>query len=381
MNKFIKVLGDGQIWDLKWILPDAPEEKFEDLFSGRALGEMASKNPAVFSRFKEKSKITGLSVTKALLSNELRAKNSAKFILKDLAKNGALGIEALIKGKGFKNNWSATKRNYWRNLDFVLIGGGVSEGLTGKFLVKAIKRYLSYDGLSGIKVYQAKFPGKEAGFLGAVVNIIKVICKEAEAKDLKLIAAMGLDLGRDEIGAGLVLIDVHSEKILRQRKNYWLFKDSVKVPYKNYLKKFLDARQDYSAAEFKLGRRMRRAILMRLANLIIKVQAKVRGLEFVCSQNIGVAVPGSTSKDGFILNSTDYLPLFRKQDKFNFAKSLENLLTRRNSLDVKVYIVNDGIAAGVANVYFETARIKNGKFAFLGVGSGLGGCVGIVGEK
>lgn len=380
MNKFIKILGDGQIWDVQGISSFAPEKTFEDLFSGRALGEMAGKL-RIFSCFREKGKITGLSVTKALLSNNPQAKNTAKLILEDLAKNGALGIEALIKGKGFKKNWSSRQKNYWRNLDIIVIGGGVSEGLSGEILVNAIKKYLSQDGLSDIKVYQARFPGKEAGFLGAVINIIKVIYEEAKAKGLKLIAAIGLDLGRDELGVGLLAINVVSRKILPQKKSYWIFKHSVKMPYKNYLQNFLDARRDYVLSERRLGIRIRTAILEQMANLIIKAQTMAKRAGLVCAGNIGVAVPGSTSCDGFILNSTDYLPFFRKQDGFNFAKNLENLLAEKKLFGFSVHLINDGIAAGIANVYLDSTRLRSGKFGFFGVGSGLGGCAGVIRTK
>jgi len=114
MNKELKILGDGQIWDLKGISPDARGKTFEDLFSGRALGQMAydfnrhlPPQEKIPSRFKEKGKITGLSVTKALLSNNQNAKKTAKIILKDLAKNAALGITCLNIGKGTKKNWTA----------------------------------------------------------------------------------------------------------------------------------------------------------------------------------------------------------------------------------------------------------------------------------
>lgn len=380
MNKVIKILGDGQIWNVKGVSPDAPDKTFEDLFSGRALGQIAARESGHLFRFKEKGKITGLSVTRALLSNNPQAENTARLILKDLAQNGAWGIEALIKGKGFKKNWSGRQKNYWRDLDIVVIGGGVSEGKTGEILVSAIKKYLSQDSLSDVKIYQARFPGKEAGFLGAVVNIIKVIYNEAKEKGLKLIAAIGLDLGRDQIGVGLLPISAHSEKILKQKKDYWIFKHSVKVPYKSYLKNFLDSRRDYTTSERKLGIKVRSAILRQIANLIIEAQTKARELGFACSQNIGVAVPGSTSC-GYILDSTDYLPLFRKQDGFNFAKDLKTFLAKKNLSGFNIHIINDGIAAGLANIYFNSFRIKSGKFGFFGVGSGLGGCVGLIKTK
>jgi hypothetical protein len=369
VSRYLEILGDGQIWDLQGIAAPGSRKTFEDLFSGRALGEMA-KAEKVFCRFKEKGKITGLSVTKALLSNNPRAKKEAKIILEGLAKNGALGIEALTKGRGFKKNWSSRQKSYWKNIDIVVIGGGVSEGKTGRFLVNLIKRYLSGDGFPKIKVYQARFPGKEAGVLGAVINIIKLIGKQAKTKGLKTIAGIGLDLGRDDIGVGLLAI--------KQQKHYWLFNSSVKTPYKKYLKKFLDSRQDYTKTERKLGEHIRSTILKRMRDLIIKAQTRAWKLGWVSSDNIGVAVPGCTAPCGSILNSTDYLPFFRKKDGFNFSRSLENFLRKKTLHNYQVYIINDGIAAGMANVYFDFLKTQQKKFAFLGVGSGLGGCVGII---
>ena len=249
MNKELKILGDGQIWDLKGISPDARGKTFEDLFSGRALGEMAGKKKKVFRAFKVKNRITGLSVTKALRSHDQKAKKTARIILEDLAKNAALGITCLNIGKGTKKNWTAQKRNYWKNLQFVIIGGGVSEGHTGKILVGLIKKYLSKKGLTDIGVFQAKFPGKEAGFLGAVINIIQEIRREAQARGLKSIGGIGLDLGREEIGVGLVKINSGSGEIQKQSRDYWVFKSSTKTPKQSYLKHFLDSRNSYTQSE------------------------------------------------------------------------------------------------------------------------------------
>lgn len=365
MERNLKILGNGQVWDLKGISVVNPQKTFEDLFSGRALAEMAQAKK-VFCRFKEKGKVTGLSVTKALLSNNSAAKKQAKIAFATLARNGAQGIEVLTKGKGFKKNWSARERNYWKGIDIVVIGGGVSEGKTGRLLVSLIKKYLSQDGFSKIKVYQAKFPGKEAGVLGAVVNIIN-------KKGLKANAGIGVDLGREDIGAGLLT--------LKQQNPFWLFNHSVKTPYKKYLQKFLDSRRDYTRAEHKSGRRIRSIILERIADLIIQAQKQAKKLGLACSNDIGVAVPGAPGPCGSILNSTDYLPFFRKKDGFNFSRSLAGLLRKKTLHNYQVYIINDGIAAGIANAYFSFSKRQRRKFAFLGVGSGLGGCAGIMNKR
>ncbi len=373
---------------MKGILPSAPQNSFEDLFSGRALAQMAKvlsrQSPLarrVFSKFKQKGKVTGFSVTRALLSNNKKAKEMAMILLRNLAENGAAGIEALTKGKGFKPNWSSQERNYWRNLDIVIIGGGVSEGKTGKVLVNLIKRYLSKAGLTNLKVYQAKFPGKEAGFIGGMINILELICNEAKKKGLRKIAVIGLDLGREEIGTGLLAINSNSGGIsIRQKTHPWLFKHSVKTACSHELKPFLDSRQDYTKKEKARGEYIRALILKQMVDLIILTQAKAGKLGLECSRNIAAAVPGCTS-GGWIIDSTDYLPFFRKQDGFHFSQALEELLVNRGMNDCRTHIINDGIAAGIANAYFNPFKLRGAKFAFFGVGSGLGGCVGVGGKR
>lgn len=385
MNRRLEILGDGQVWDLRGISAGAPDKTFEDLFSGRALGEMARQlnqrlpqHKKVLSRFKEKGRITGLSVTRALLSRNKEAKKTAVSLLEQLAQNGASGITALTEGRGYKEKWLPRDKGCWKNLDSVIIGGGVSEGATGRLLVRLIKNYLWQDSRSDIRVYQARLAGKEAGFSGSVISILDRILREAKEKRLKAIGAIGLDLGREEIGVGLVAIKPGTRnKILKSGKNYWLFRHSVKTACRKNLKIFLDSRRDYTLAERKAGVRCRGLILKQLTDLIMKALIQVRKLRLATSQNIAVAVPGSTTSDGYIINSTDYLPFFRKQDGFNFARALEGALYQRGLSSYRVHIVNDGIAAGVANIYFS--NLQRGKIAFLGVGSGLGGCVGKVG--
>ena len=384
MNRCFKILGNGQIWDVKGILSSAPQKTFEDLFSGRALGQMAREfdqslppDKKIFSNFKENSKITGLSVTNALLSKDKNAAGKALVLLRQLAKNAAKGIEVLTKGKGCKPDWPNKERNYWKNLDVIIIGGGVSENTTGKVLVELIKIYLSNRGLQDIKIYQAKFPGKEAGFLGAVANIRGLVCKEAKKKKLRKISAIGIDLGRDEIGVGLMAINLNGENIILRRGTYHgLFQHSVKTPYHFQRKGFLDSRKSYSKKEYAMGKDIRRLILEKIADLIVLAQAKATDAGLQVSRHIAVSVPGSTS-NGYIVNSTDYLPFFRKKDGFNFSHTLKGLLVRKGIKGYHVHIINDGIAAGIANVYFAPFKTKGEKFAFFGVGSGLAGCVGL----
>lgn len=385
VNKHLEILGDGQVWDLRGILSDYPQKTFEDLFSGRALAQMAKEvnqhlppGKKIFSQFKEKGKITGLSVTRALLEPNREAKKQAILLLKELAKNGASGIAALTEGRGFKEHWVPQKRAHWKDLDAVIIGGGVSEGLTGKTLVRLIQNYLCQARHSRIQVTQAKLPGKEAGFLGGIINTLKIICTEAKEKNLKVIGAIGIDLGREEIGVGLSAINPNTKRnILSSGKNYWLLRQAVKTACSRERKIFLDSRHNYTLKERRRGERCRQIILKQIAGLIIQAAARAQRHKLATAQNIGVATPGSTTPDGYILNSTDYLPFFRKQDGFNFARALEGLLVKKGLSGYSIHIINDGIAAGMANVYFS--HLERGKVAFLGVGSGLGGFIGKVG--
>ncbi|MCX5688069.1 MAG: hypothetical protein NTV71_05500, partial [Candidatus Omnitrophica bacterium] len=247
------------------------------------------------------------------------AAGKALFLLGQLAKNAAKGIEVLTKGKGCKPNWPNKERDYWKGLNIVIIGGGVSEDTTGKILVELIKIYLSNSGLRDIKVYQAKFPGKEAGFLGAVTNIRGLVCKEAKKKELRKIAVIGIDLGRDDIGVGLMAVNLREENIILRRGTYLgLFQHSVKTPYHFQRKGFLDSRKSYSKKEYAMGKNIRSLILEEIANLIILTQTKAINASLQVSQHIAVSIPGATS-NGYIINSTDYLPFFRKKDGFNFS--------------------------------------------------------------
>lgn len=385
MDKTPKILGTGQIWDVKGILDSAKEKTFEDIFSGRALGEMARetlRNPSnkkIFSKFKDKGKITGVSVTKALLSKNKRARGRALLLLSQLARNGTKGIEILTKGIGEKPGWPEEERNFWKDLDVIIIGGGVSENTTGDILVLLLKRYLSERGLGALKVYQARFPGKEAGFLGAVANICEPICKEAKKKKLKKVAAIGIDLGRDDIGVGLLKINSKKEDIVLNKREYCgVFHHSIKTPYSIQRKAFLDSRESYTKKDQKLGIRIRETILEKIANLVMLAKKKADDLGLETSRHIAVSIPGCTLGK-YIINSTDYLPFFRKKDGFNLAGSLEELLVGEDLKSYHVHIINDGIAAGIANVYFSSfKKAKGKKFAFFGVGSGLAGCVGII---
>lgn len=384
MDKYCTILGDGQVWDVRGVSPEAPEATFEDLFSGRALGRMAreanlrpSLTKGAFSPYRQKGRITGVSVTRALLSSNARAQRAARSVLDEFARMAALGIQALHTASASKRRWSAQEQNHWRNLDVVIIGGGVSEEETGRFLVRLISRHLARLGLSHIRLLQACFPGKEAGFIGAVIRVIRPIIKEALQKKVRTIAAIGLDVGRDEIGVGLLALTVPTGRLVRHRQGYWFFRKSVKTAPRGCLVHFFDARRDYSARERKLGRRMRSEIMQRMVALIAEARQAAQEKGLVCARHICVAVPGRVVDDGAIADSTDYLPFFRQRDGFNFGRSLERMLHSEGLQGIRVKVVNDGIAAGIANAYFDR-RVNGGKFAFLGVGSGLGGCVGRV---
>jgi len=387
MGGCLKVLGDGQIWDVRGISAAALDKTFEDLFSGRALGGMAfgfdqecPSGKKIFSRFKEKGKITGFSVTKALLSSNKEAVKKANGLIDKLAENGALGIEILVKGRGIKKNWPDNKRNCWKGLNKVIIGGGVSEGLTGKILISSIRKHLLKRGVSGIEVCQAKFPGKEAGFLGAIINFlfIEKPSQNRKAGIAAIKAGIGVDLGREDIGVGISMVHFRKGEILRRGGKHWFYNGSLKTPFRSYRRRFLDSREDYARAEKEKGIKIREAILSRIADLIFRAQKKMMAQGIDCSRHIGVAVPGEVSKDGYILNSTDYLPFFRKKDGFDFCGELKFLLEKKGLPGAEIKLVNDGIAAGIANIYFGVPKNTHGKFAFLGVGSGLGGCVGIM---
>lgn len=372
--KKIVVLGDGQIWDLRGVDPKYPQGIFEELFSGRALEKMANSAPEIFSQYIEgaKTKITGMSVTKALLDKKnKRAKVAALKILEEMAKNAARGIEVLTKAKGCKPGWKRKEINLWKGLSGVVIGGGVSRGKTGTIIIKGIKDYLRQRGLDTVEIFKARFPGKESGFLGSIVNILDFICSEARKRKLSKIAAIGIDLGREKIGVGILLVNLKSHGIINFPKSIWvLYRYSVRtIQSKNRIKNFKQHR--------KLGEELRSRIISQIARLIICAENYAQKTGIVCSKHIGLASPGETSTDGYLIGSTDYLPLFTKKDGFHFSKAVEENLAGKGFPDFHIRIINDGIAACLANLRLglDFKYLKNGKYAFLGPGSGLGGCL------
>lgn len=375
--KKIEVLGDGQIWDLCGIDKDNPEKTFEDLFSGRALegflNGIDKNSKRLFYNYLEGNKLRGMAVTKALLSkNQLKIK-TAKIILEKLAKNGAKGIIAFDKGLGFKN-WTKKEREYWTNIDSVIIGGGVSKDYTGKMLIYLIKNELKRNKHRKINIYQARFSGKESGFLGAAVNVLNEAFKN---NNCGIKAIIGLDFGRDKIGCSFILADSKAKKVLEKNDRLW---DDIiidKTPRALECKLFLDSKNNFSKKEIILGKKIRSEILEKIVELIkINIQI-INARKIPCCKYIGISMPGQIDKNGDIIGSTDYLPFLCKKDNFHFKKEIEKNLVKCGIKGFKVSVINDGIAAALANIYFDK-RIKNGKVAFLGVGSGLGGFVGRV---
>lgn len=384
----IKILGNGQIWDIKGVDPDNPEKIFEDLFSGRALGEMAREyekkgTGRIFRAKKQKFclspfLITGHSVSRALVSKDKLAQQHAKQVLSDFSLNGARGIEHLTKGTAIKTKWSRRERDHWRNLSGVIIGGGVSEDATGRLIVKEIKKCLKSRHLGRINIYQAKFPGKESGFLGAVAYCLPYALKKSHRE--KNLALIGLDIGRADIGVGVSVFNAKTGKMILYKGNPWKFTQSKNTPYSSQLHIFKDSYKRYSKAEIALGKRIRNDLIDAIVQLIINAIKKIEKHKICCSKFVGIGLPGETDNAGYMIGSTHYLPFLEKQHGFHFAGAVKKRLEKLGAKGYNIQILNDGIAAGLANLRFGIGldKLKRGKYAFLGPGSGLGGFVGEV---
>ncbi len=388
-------MGNGQIWDIRGIDPKVHEKIFEDLFSGRSLAERAyifderyakkNRGKRIFINYLEEGKDnpTGLSVTFALLKGNSEAKSAAKFILRQMGEDGGRGIETLIKGTAYKESWTEKERNYWKGLEAMIIGGGVSEGKTGEVLIQGMRRYLDKRSLSHLNLHQARFPGKEAGFIGAVANIIDNILKEKFPTGTEEVGVIGIDLGRDKIGMGLLRINPKTGGAIKTKEKIWTYSYSIKMPYREKLNTFKDSYREYTSQEKKLGEKIRDEIICQIVNLIINALRFAARQNLILSRHIGIGSPGETSASGYLVGSTHYLPLFQKKDGFWFKREVEEKLERRGYRGFEVHIVNDGIAAGLANLRFglDFFRLKKGKYGFLGPGSGLGGFVAEVKKR
>ncbi len=371
--KKITVLGDGQIWDVRGIDPAHPGIIFEDVFCGRVLEEKARLRPDIFGRYIEKGKtgITGMSVTKALLDRyHKKTREASLVILHEVAANAGKGIAALTAGRGYKPGWTKKESALWKGLSHVIIGGGVSEGKTGSIIIAGIKGHLAERGLGAIAVTKARFPGKESGFLGAVVNILEAVCRQAKARGLSRAGVISIDLGRDKIGVGILIVNPKTCDIIRDKSSPWIYRYSVRtIRSSNRIKRFEKHKS--------LGLQLRARIVSQIVSLIIRAKTHAEKSGIAYSSHVGLALPGEASADGYLLGSTDYLPFFTKKDGFHFTAAVEEELVKCGCLDFRLHIVNDGIAAGLANVKLglNLNRLKDGKYAFLGPGSGLGGCL------
>ncbi|HTY45755.1 MAG TPA: hypothetical protein VMD52_07200 [Patescibacteria group bacterium] len=371
--KKITVLGDGQVWDVRGIDPAHPGVIFEDVFCGRVLEEKARLRPGIFGRYIEKGKagITGMSVTLALLDRRNRkAQEAALAIVQEVAASAGSGIAALAAGRGYKPGWTRQESALWKGLSCVIIGGGVSRGKTGSIVVAGIKDRLAKEGLGNIAVTKARFPGKESGFLGAAVNVLEVACRQTKARGLSRAGVISIDLGRDKTGVGILMVNPRTCGIIKNTSFLWKYRFSVRTVRSN-------SRIKCFAKQKSLGLQLRARVIHQLAGLIIRAKAHAEKIGIAYSTHVGLALPGEASADGYLLGSTDYLPFFTKKDGFHFTAAVENELARCGFPDFHLHIVNDGIAAGLANIKlgFDLKRLKDGKYAFLGPGSGLGGCL------
>jgi len=371
--KKIVILGDGHIWDIRGIDPEHPAKIFEDLFSGRALGERAEIFARLFEKFKEKdkSRLTGLSVTRALLSKKDKlASQKAGQVIKEMGEAAGRGIEILTQGRANKPGWSSKEAGFWKGLTAVVIGAGVSQGRTGSILIKAIRHYLKKRNLGHIEILKARFPGKEAGFLGGIANIIDLVSREKEIRRFSRVGIIGLDLGRTGVGVGVTVINPGKRAISLKKPQPWIFRYSRKTQGANKIKNYLHHK--------KVGIKLRSKIINQLAELICLARKNLEDKNIPYARHIAVAVPGRVSRDGYILDSADYLPFFRKKDSFHFSGILKKRLREKGCSGFRIQVLNDGIAAGLANLRLGVglANLKvGGKYAFLGPGSGLGGCV------
>jgi hypothetical protein len=253
----------------------------------------------------------------------------------------------------------------------VVIGGGVSQGKTGKILIQGIKNHLRAHGLGGLTVSQAKFPGKESGFLGAAVSLLDAACAEAGSGKIKQLGIIGIDLGRDRVGAGILMVNPQTCAIIGKKAGQGIiYRYEEKTCRSSSRLKQFDRQR-------KLGEKLRGDIVGQTADLVERTRAQAEKRKINYSRQIGLAIPGEVAPDGYLLGATDYLPFFTKKDGFHFAKAVEKELQRRGISGLRIRLINDGIAAGLANLRLGLGlgHLKSGKHAFLGPGSGLGGCL------
>ncbi|NQT07379.1 MAG: UTP--glucose-1-phosphate uridylyltransferase, partial [Candidatus Omnitrophica bacterium] len=394
-QKRVEVVADVQVWNLEGVVgPEVARELysrdsviFEDIFSGRGLAQIAEvRNKELFMRFMEEgeTEITGMAVTRALLSQDEEAREAAREILEDefglyLGK----GIETLLKGTGTKDGWTKEQLiETWQGTKCFIIGAGVSMGETGEAVIRGAKRYLQSVGLADIELIQAKFPGKEAGFVGTAAHSLPYILEEEPAQaELGVIA---IDFGRTKTGVGLLKVDPQRGTLLEASdERIELYSDEIDTPSATDRETFQDPDREYNEEEQREGLQVREGIVDTIARQIIEGIEKARQEGLDVSKHLGVSSPGEVDDEGYLVGSTDYLPFFQKKDGFCFKKAIEARLEDLGYEGYEVHVVNDGTAAGLGNIRFglDFAQLPEGKYAYLGPGSGLGSALLRVRDK
>ena len=225
----------------------------------------------------------------------------------------------------------------WRDVEAILMGGGMSRSEYGRLGLRRAKRLLEHDGLA-VKLKRLRRDPDEAALLGWAT----LLPRDAIASHT---AYLAVDVGGSNLRCGLVS---HG----------------------------LEDRDDGSAAE--MLERMhwrhaddapsRREAIDRLAGMLNGLVAQARTLRIDLAPLIGIAIPGEIESDGKISAGAQNLP-GDWETPFDVPAELARRLDTIGGKPAQVLLHNDAVAQGLG----ERRRMRKYKrWGVMTIGTGLG---------
>lgn len=302
----VEILGHSAS-GVRGIDPDNPKLKMGELVSAPALERYCEREEAV-----------------GYLFNWLRGKREDPEIELALRRMGEILGRVVKKLLGWE---------YWRGVERIYIGGGLSEGRSGDILVNKASEFLAERDV-GVNLQKIHYHPAVAGLVGVTYFL------PLEMADLKNIT---VDLGGGILRTGIV--DPPDEY------------ERPKAIYSRLLRW-----QD-------LG--MERETLADLiASEVVGCLKMSEKTETDISEYVGVALPAVLDKNGYVIGKDRNLPGDWTDPEFNLPDIINSKIEEETNFgDFRFVLKNDAVSQGLSEIPFAKYV---GEWGILTVGTGLG---------
>jgi len=349
----------------------------EDLVSGQGIARFARaylKNigrDGLFDEFIEtgKNKIRGETVSLAFNYGNDEQKEVAGAVYRKISKYLGMGIAALIFKKGEKRDIEWTKKDwdYWSNIREIILGGFIQEaGREADLLISGANDYLLSIGLDNVRIRKASLPSKTAGLLGGIVYLISQGVISPYSLTAQKSGIISVDFGRSQLGSAISLISINKDDDARPVIST-VYTEIQPVDIALDQQPYSEDIKDRDALVAQFIRNIAQAI----------DYAKEEGI--MLSKSIIFSSPGMLDEEGYFIAGTEYLPQWQRKDGFHLGTEIAKGLDRLGYYDFKVWVLNDGNAAALGNIYYGDMEFSSNLIAYIGLGSGVG--AGLIEKK